>query len=315
VRLIDPTALRVRALSDHVVLGGAGRLSLLYIRKLRETDPRRTVVVVERESSHPLFAELRGLPRVLIINGDIASDQALEGLRLQAAHRVLLLTGDDFANLDAAAKMLRVAPALAGRIVVHVSDLGLMRETARSSVARDCGVFNGHEFAAMHLVREHLIKRFRSTPERDLVVLAGFGRFGQTVLHQLQQHTLGSFGKVVILDEIGTRNVRAFQEEPGFSDDYELVVIDGDLRDPEIWRCIGDEIRDHGPEPVIVMGSGDDGTNLHAALRAAKRHPKAYVIVRMFRSSPFTTEVAEEAGTHAVNLRELIRSGMPENWF
>ena len=90
-----------------------------------------------------------------------------------------------------------------------------MREMAESSVARECEIFNSHEFAAMHLVREHLLGHFHSTPYRDLVVLAGFGRFGQTVLHQLQQHAKGSFGHVVIIDEHATRNARAFGEEPG----------------------------------------------------------------------------------------------------
>ena len=89
-----------------MVLAGAGRLTLLYIRKLRERDPRRTIVVVERNPSHPRLSELRDLHRAVIVSGDIASDEVLRGLRMARAHRVLLLAGDDFANLDAAAKIL-----------------------------------------------------------------------------------------------------------------------------------------------------------------------------------------------------------------
>ncbi len=315
VRLLGPLALRVRPLTGHVVLGGAGRLTLLYVRKLRARDPRRTLVVVERNPNHPLLSELRDAYRAVIINGDVASDPVLRGLRMEHAHRVLLLTGDDFANLDAAAKILRLAPGLAGDIVVHVSDLGFMRETSGSSVARGCEIFNGHEFAAVNLVREHLVGRFCGTPYRDLVVLAGFGRFGQSVLHQLQQHAPGSFGHVVILDEHATRNARAFEDEPGFAEGYERAVIDGDLLDPEIWIRIGGVVREHGHNPVIILGSGNDGTNLHAALSVRKQHPEAYVIVRSFRTSPFTTEVAQESGLQAFNLAELIEGGMPETWF
>ncbi len=315
VRLIGPLALRIRPLSGHVVLAGAGRLTLLYVRKLRDQDPHRTIVVVEHDPRHPSLGELRDLHRAVIVTGDIAGDEVLRGLRMERARRVLLLTGDDFANLDAAAKILRLAPGLAGHIVVHVSDLGFMRETAESSVGRDCEIFNGHEFAAMHLVREHLVGRFHSTPYRDLVVLAGFGRFGQTVLHQLQQHAQGSFGHVVIIDEYATRNARAFEDEPGFSEDYNHAVIDGDLLNPEIWHRIGQVVRADGHDPVIILGSGDDGTNLHAALSVRKQHPGAYVIVRSFRTSPFTAEIAGEAGIHAFNLGELIESGMPEAWF
>lgn len=315
VRLIGPLALRMGAMSDHVVMGGAGRLTLLYVRRLRARDPDRTVVVVEQNPSHPFLGELTNEHGALVVIGDVAADAVLRTLRLDRAHRVVLLTGDDFANLDAAAKILGHAPGLARRIVVHVSDLRFMRGTAGSSVARDCEIFNGHEFAAIHLVQDHLVKRFRATPHRDLVVLAGFGRFGQTVLHQLQQHAPGSFGHVVIIERHATRYARMFEEEPGFRGDYVREVIDGDLGDPDIWTRISEVVGEHGHDPVVVLGSGDDGTNLNAALRLRRLHPGAYVIVRSYRPSPFTVEVAQEAGAHAFNLAELIQSGMPEEWF
>jgi voltage-gated potassium channel Kch len=315
LRLIGPLGMRVRRPSDHVVIGGAGRLALLYVRKLRAQDPRRTIVVVDSSPTHPYLRELRDTHRALIVHGDIASDQMLGGLRLDRAHRVLLLTGDDFANLDAAAKALTIAPGLSGRIVVHVSDLGFMRQTSGSSVARHCDVFNGHEFAATYLVQEHLLKRFRATPHSDLVVLAGFGRFGQTVLHQLQQNALGSFSRVVIIDGHSVRSVKGFADDPGFADGFERDVLDGDLRDPEVWSRVRNIVRSHGHSPVVILGSGDDGTNLHAALRVRFHDPDAYLVVRSYRTSPFTTEVANEAGAHEVNLAALIGSGMPQAWF
>jgi Trk K+ transport system NAD-binding subunit len=314
-RIIQPLSFRLRSLDGHVVVAGAGRLARLYARKLRDRDARRTLVVVDRDPSHPSVVQLRDLYRALIVGGDITSDDVLRGLRLERAHRVLLLTDDDFANLDAAAKIMKLAPDIGERIVAHVSDLGFMRETAESSVARVCETFNGHEFAAVNLVREHLLRRFHSTPHRDLVILAGFGRFGQTVLHQLQQHARGSFDHVVIIDEDAEMNARIFEEEPGFADGYEHAVVNGDLLDPELWRCIGEVVRAHGHDPVVIMGSGNDGTNLHAALMVRKRHPGAYVIVRTFGASPFTAEVAREAGVQAFNLRELLGAGMPETWF
>jgi Trk K+ transport system NAD-binding subunit len=298
-----------------VVIGGAGRLTLLYVRKLRAQDPKRAIVIVERSPTHQYFGELRDVHRALIVHGDVASDQMLRRLRLDRAHRVLLLTGEDFANLDAAAKALKLVPDLAGRIVVHVSDLGFMRQTSGSSVAHSCAVFNGHEFAATYLVQEHLLKRFQNTPHRDLVVLAGFGRFGRTVLQQLQENALGSFSRVVIVDENSDQNVRGFADDPGFREGYDRDIIDGDLRDPEPWHRIRQLVHRHGHPPIVILGSADDGTNLHAALRVRFHHPDAYLVVRSFRRSPFTTEVANEAGAHEVNLAELIARGMPPTWF
>ncbi len=314
-RIISPLALRIRPLSNHVVLGGAGRLTMLYVRQLRRRDRRRTIVVVERMPDHPALNELRSSWRALVVNGDITNDEVLRRLRLERARRVMLFTGDDFANLDAAAKILKLAPGLADRLVIHVANLGFMRETADSSVARSCEVFNGHEFAATHLVQAHLLRRFIETAERDLVVLAGFGRFGQSVLDRLQQHARGRFSRVVIIDDYATRNARFFHDQVGFADDYERVILDGDLLDAAIWQRVGEVVEAHGGDPVVVMGSGADGTNLHAALLVRKRHPSAYVIVRSFRASPFTAGIASEAGVHAFSLAELIEDGMPHSWF
>lgn len=315
VRLVVPLARRVRPPTDHVILAGAGRLSRLYLKELRKRDRDRSVIIVEKDRNHPAFGELREYERVLVLRGDITSDRILRGLNLPEAHRVVLVTGDDFANLDAASKALKLAPGLAGKIVAHVSELGFMRQTARSSVARDCDVFNGHQFAATRLVREHLAERFRRTPYRDLVVLAGFGRFGQTVLHELQENAPGMFGPVVIVDEHASRNSRHFEEEPGFSDDYERRVVDGDILDPDVWRDIEEAVNVRGHPPVIIIGSGEDRTNLHAALSVGRTHPDALIIVRSVGNSPFMQEVIEEVGAHRFNLGELIVDGMPESWF
>lgn len=315
LRLLLPLALRVRPPSDHVVVAGAGRLGRLYLQELRKRDRRRNIIVVERDRNHPAFGELQEIERVQLLRGDITSDQVLEGLNLRRAHRVLLLTGDDFANLDAAAKILRLAPGLAGQVVIHVSELGFMRQTAGSTVARQNEVFNGHEFAARRLVREHLGERFRRTPYRDLVVLAGFGRFGQSVLYQLQEEAPGMFGPVVILDHEASKSVRTFNEEPGFAGDYEPVVVDGDLLDPDLWRKVGERVSLEEHPPVVIIGSGDDSTNVHAALTVCRSHPDALVIVRSFRASPFMDEVLREYGAYPFNLGELIGDGMPEGWF
>lgn len=315
VRLLSPLALRLRRLNGHVVLGGAGRLTMLYVRKFRELDARAPIVVVERNPSHEALMELHDAHRAAIITGDITSDDVLRRLRLDRVRRVLLLTGDDFVNLDAASKIVKLSPASADRVVVHVSDLGFMRQTAVSRVAHVCEVFNGHEFAAVHLVRSHLLERFRQTPYRDAIVLAGFGRFGQTVLDQLQQHAGGSFGRVVIVDQNATRNTTAFDDQVGFADGYDRLVMDGDLLDSGIWRRVAQMSAADGRDPVFVMGSGNDGTNLQAALLARRQHPDAYVIVRSFRASPFTAETAREAGVHAFSLADLIESAMPPEWF
>ncbi len=315
LRIFGPLGARLRPLSGHIVIAGAGRLSAQYVRELRRRNTRRPVVIVERQSSGSYQGELNRAHGVVVVQGDIASDRVLDELRLSRAYRVLLFTNDDFANLDAAAKIIRKAPGLAGRVVVHVADLRFMQKTSGSSVGRHCEIFNGHEAAARHLVEDQLVAHFRDTPGRDPVVLAGFGRFGRTVLDQLQRLAPGRFGPVVIVDHEATPNVRIFEDGPGLVGDYDVEVIDGDARDPAVLGRVYDVIRPIGTPPVFVFGSASDGTNLQAALSVRRELPDAYIVVRGFRASPFTEEVAQDACLHAVNLGQLVRDGMPDRWF
>lgn len=315
LRILNPIALRARRLDDHVIVGGAGRLARLYIKRLRELDPKLTIVVVERDANKPRIGELQEIYKALVIIGDVTSDETLEAIGVARARRVMLLTGDDFANLDAAARIAGKAPGLRGRVVAHVSDLGFMRAVPQTR-QRDCyEIFNSLEYAARDLVRQRLLARFEATVQIDLVILAGFGRFGQTVLDQLQINANEHFGKVVLIDTEARLNAQTFAENPGFADGHEYRVIDGHLRHPEVWQQVDEVVcADAGP-PVIVVGTGDDGLNLQVALDLIRRYPDAHVTVRSFGDSPFAAEVAAATGVLPFHLAELITNSMPSTWF
>ena len=94
LRIIAPLGLRTWRLRDHIIVAGAGRLSLLYIERLRARGRKCDIVVVERNPAHPLISELRRAHRIVFIMGDITRDEVLESLRVERARQVMLLTGD-----------------------------------------------------------------------------------------------------------------------------------------------------------------------------------------------------------------------------
>lgn len=313
LRILNPLALRTRRLAGHVIVGGAGRLGRLYIKRLREHDPKIAIVVVERDPNKAWISELQDVYKALVIIGDVTSEETLEVVGVARARRVMLLTGDDFANLDAAARISSKAPTLRGRVIAHVSDLGFMRAVPQNERGYD--TFNSLEYAARDLVRQRLLARFEATVHIDLVILAGFGRFGQTVLAQLQIHANEDFGKVVLVDTHARLNAQTFAENPGFVDGHEYRVIEGHLRHPEVWQQVDEVVGpDDGP-PVIVVGTGDDGLNLQVALDLIRRYPDAHVTVRSFADSPFAAEVAAQTGVLPFQLAELISNSMPSTWF
>ncbi|MEM9459134.1 MAG: NAD-binding protein [Myxococcota bacterium] len=312
LRVLAPER-RLKRLRDHVVVAGSGQLTSLYLQRLRQADPRSAVVVVVPPGERT--GELREAYRVRVVAGDVANAAVLARLNLEYARRVLLLTDDDFTNLDAATQILALAPHLGPDVVVHVSDLRFLHSMAGTRLARRCQIFNGHQIAASHLVQTSVLDHFRRTEPRDLVILAGFGRFGETVLGELQRGAAGSFDHVVIIDVDADRRAMVFDEQIGFTNDYRRDVLSGDLRDPGLWRTLAEQVELHTTEPVFVLGSGVDRTNLRTAMWLAQKYPRAFVMARSEARWSFAEEVSREAGIHTFSVAELVTQSMPVEWF
>jgi len=313
VRAIRSQGLFARVPRRHVVIAGAGKLAEIYLERLRATHRRKQVLLVElrpNEANVDLFEHRLD---ATVVTGDITHDAVLSSLNLDRAERVLLLTGDDFANLDAGARIRQLSPQTP--LVVHVSDIRMARLVAEGELLGDCEVFNSHHIAARHMVETKILAHFRETVPRDVVVLAGFGRFGQTVLSELQEQAAGAFETVIIVDRAAGKLAAEFEEQMGFAGTYTHHVIDGDVEDPEIWHRLEAEIGFEHVVPVFVLGSGDDATNVRTAMWLTRRFPKAYVIARTFRESAFAESAARKLKFDIVSVAGLLRTSMPKRWF
>lgn len=308
LRAMGPGRRRWRHRTDHVVVFGYGRLARLFIDRLRDEDMDVPVVVVDIDEHHTTaLHELRARQRVYVMQGSLTDPGVLERVGAARARLVFLLTGDDFANLEGAAHLLALNPEAGAHTYVHVGDLGLFRTVAETGVGVKCAVFNRHEDAAHRLVQEHLVARFLETEATDTVVLAGFGRFGQTVLDQLQRHAASAIGRVVVVDLQAQRKEAAFARAVGFEPTHERETIEGDLSDQRLWDRI--EAMVDGPL-VVVAASGDDGLNLRLALAVKARRPDVFVVARTFHESRFATDVCLERGIEAFSVAELVESGL-----
>lgn len=312
LRAVSPPHWRLRRLRGHIIVVGCGRTGRLYLEQLRKRRPRKPVVVVELRPDHPAAAEVVNVHRAIFLPGDIRDRAIFDVLRLEYADRVLLLTGNDYTNLDAAATIMTRVPRLAKRTVVRVTSLRLLHLVADTRVAKRCSIFNRHKEAASELMHSDLLPHFHRTEGHDVIVLAGFGRFGQTVLDQLQREASDKFDRVIIIDVKAERFAAMFDQQVGFADFYERQVIEGDLRDPRVWhQAQGID----SAEPVFILGSGDEGSNLSTSLWVKSEFPNALVVARNFYPSSFADEVSREGGVMVFSMADLVARSMPERWF
>ncbi len=291
IRMADPQWLGRVLHREHVVVVGTGRLARLYADAVLAEDPGRRVVPVD----------LEGFRR---------ADQRA-ALRLDQAHAVVLAADDDLGNLGAAWEVVRAHPG--ARVAAHVAEIGLRRGSTALADASRVDVFNSHEVAATELYDETLAAHFRRTHERDVVAMLGFGRFGQTVLRHLHEHAAGEVERVVLVDVAAARIHRQYAEQVPFDPACLVQTIDADARDPATWVDLARALAD-AADPVVLLATDDDTTNVQAAVGLRKRLPKARLFVRCFADSAFVEEVTRRYQLEPIPVERMLREALRQHY-
>lgn len=313
LRLLQPQWLQRFALRDHVVVVGAGRLGMLFVETLRARDTKVKVLLVDRDGARASVQQARTQLGARFLLGDVHAPATLDAMVLRHARAVVLLTADDLVNLETAWRIAARAPS--ATVVAHVGDLGMRRSLGHvdDDIAARVHVFNAHGIAAERLYREHLESHFADTVAEDVVVLAGFGRFGQTILEHLQREALGDVQRAIVVDVHAERRVRLFRAQvPGF-ERCELVTVQGDVDDPHTWERVDRAASGLGVEPVFVLGTDDDQLNLRAAIGLRALHPKARIFVRCVYESTFTTQLAQRLAFEVLAVEGMLREALADH--
>ncbi len=313
-RIMSPRPWQLRRIRQHVVVVGTGPMTDSYLRVLRRRAPRCPVVVVD-ESIEPIRRqELEQTFNVTVVTGDITHDFLIRALRLHRARRVVLLGESDFQSYEAASRMLAHFPRLQSRIVLRCHNLRFMRGLAETAVARQCITFNSYHLAAAGLVHDHLLNHFHATDKPDVVVIAGFGRFGQTVLEELQAHAQREIATVALIDIDAARRVLVAEEQRRIAGSYRKEIFEGDISNPEVWLQLEAGIDLEAGAPTVILGTGNVEENLRAALWIKQKHPHAFVFARTTNISRLAVEVGAERGINNFSIRELVEEHIPEDW-
>lgn len=317
LRVLSPHNLHLRRIHNHIVVIGTGELALSYLRVLRERDRSVPVIVVARHEPEASIAEeLRETYNAIVTTGDVTHEFCLKQLRVKRARRVMLLSDNSLRSYEAVSVMQRMVPGIGKRIVMHCANLRFMRAMQQTEVAKGCETFNSYHLAASGLVREHLMQRFMDTSGRDIVVIAGFGRFGQTIIEQLQANALRELETVAIIEKDAERRVLVAEEQMTFSAGYRREVFEGDISHPAVWQRLRDTIAiaSDALNAVFILGTGNEEDNLRTAIWLRRGYPNAMIIARSSKASLFAEQVGREHNIITVSIHELVEQNIPEHW-
>ena len=236
LRVVRPEYIRRRILREHVVLVGLDRVGLRYLEAVRAAHPERPVLVVDTNANHRAVLLGRRDPNVMFQHGD-ASDPGLRSqLRLDHAKGVVLTVPDDLVNLEIAWDLAKDHPQLP--VAAMVTDSGIRRGSGQLQNGGGPQLFNVHRMVASHLYHSALHGHFHDTADQDTVVIAGFGRFGQTILEYLQDQAACELQRVIIVDTQAESHAERFEERAGFHRHGARNVVSGDMTRPSTWDTV-----------------------------------------------------------------------------
>ncbi len=314
MKAVTPDHWRLRRLANHVVIVGAGSLTITYLRVLRRKRPEVDVVVLVDAIEPTRKQELEQSFGVTVVVGDATHDFMLRQLRLRHASKVVLLPDDNFAAFEVASRILRRYPTLDSRILLHSHNLRFLRMMQKTSIGQRCTCFNIYHLAASGLVRDQLLQHFQRTGVKDVVVLAGFGRFGQTILEELQVAAAGEVGTVAIMDVDAARRVLVVREQGYLGEGYRRLLVQGNVGHPDAWRELSEGVDLSRSEPTVILGTGQPMENLRAALWVKQQWPNALVFTRTNEVSLFAEDVGAENGIISISIDRLVEENIPDAW-
>ena len=312
--VMAPQRWKLRRLNNHIVIVGTGDVTISYLRVLRQHNPKTQVVVVDKNIDKVRELELSESFDVTVVIADITHDFLLKALKLKRARRVLLMGDDNFLSFEAASKILRFYPHLESKVIIHCDNLRFLRAMQGTKIAQQTISFNVYNLAAKGLVQDEILNHFERTEEKDVVILAGFGRFGQTILEELQEKALGEFQKVGIIDVDANRRIQVVEEQQRLKSNYEKEIFQGNIAHPEAWKNLVDSIDLSIGEPTVIFGTGDAANNLRTALWVRQKYPNALIFTRTNDISQFSREVCEEYNLNSISITQLVEDNIPLNW-
>jgi hypothetical protein len=314
IKTISPYKWHFKRLSNHIVVSGSGELTITYLKQLRLVQPKVPLLIICDEFSPFREEEFKRRYHATVINGDITRSYFLSKLFLNKAKKVVLLGEDNFQNYEAAHKILELQPSLRGKIIIHCNSIRFMRSMADSEVAKNCINFNAYQLAASALVQQHLISHFVQTVPKDVVVIAGFGLFGQTILEELQHYAQKEIDTIAIIGIDAKRRIQVVDEQSKLDNFCNREVFEGNISHPEVWQQLRSKVDLANTQPIIILCTDSVEDNFRTSLWLKNKHPDSMIIARSYLPSKFAENVGEQYNILNVSINQLVKDNFPIEW-
>jgi Trk K+ transport system NAD-binding subunit len=278
---------QARHADGHVILCGLGRLGREVLKQLDQRHHMkrsRDIVIVENGSGVEQADDelIRREPIIPVLHGDMTHAAVLRAAGIERAAAVLLLTGNDTTNLEAALLANELNPKV--RVVLRMSNSRVSQRLEamfRRSQVRNFQLIDSVEGSAPHCVglsgdragagEACAVLGAASAGARGHVVVCGLGRLGFGVVRLLKGRT-----PLVVVDQDDRID---HADEPAMTDAPAVPLVRGDMT----LRRVLEQARVAEAAAVLLLTSRD-AENLEAAMVVHELNPTVRIVMRITNS-------------------------------
>jgi voltage-gated potassium channel Kch len=274
----------------HVILCGLGRLGREVLKQLDQRHRmkrRRDIVVIESGTGvEQLDSEfIQREPIIPVLHGSMTDPATLRAAGIHRAVAVVMLTGDDTTNLEAALLAREMNPNV--RVVLRMSNKRVTQRLdtmLRGSLIRNFQLIDSVEGSAPKCVDlcrfigdgqgptcSFTMTTTDTNNAMDHVVVCGLGRLGFGITRLLKGHV-----PIVVIDN-GER--LHYADEPVITADPAVPIVRGDMT---VKRTL-QQARVDRARAVMIM-TPNDTHNLEAAMLAHELNPRVQIVMRINNS-------------------------------
>jgi Trk K+ transport system NAD-binding subunit len=152
------------------------------------------------------------------------------------------------------------------------------------------------------------------TIPKEVVVIAGFGGFGQTILEELQQHAEQDIDTIAIIGLDAKRAIQVADEQLQLDNFYKREVFEGDISHPEVWQQLVAKVDLTDSKPIIILCTKSVEDNFRTSLWLKNKYPDAMIIARSYLPSEFAENVSEQNNILNVSINQLVEDNIPKEW-
>ena len=318
--MVRPELIARRRLRQHVILIGSSNEAQAYADAIHSIDPDRLIVRLDhRAKQAPHYSEGLLKRSLRHLQGDVRLPETLDIAGLETAYRVIFFTDDDLVNLESAWSTLARRPELP--VAAHVTDLALLRPVNRLTRNQRHKaeskpvplVFSTFRIGALHLYEQYLHPYFESTGYRDVVVIAGFGHYSQTILELLCAMAADELDHIVVVDSAAARLLRQLRSDVD-TGQVNITTVDGELDDPGTWSQVKEQLASQTITPLFLLNSADEGLNFKAAMLLRNQAAASKIFVSCFHHSEFAKSLSVELAVEIVATEELLSEALRDHY-